>query len=57
MDGSALEINGGNILASNARIHAEMLSTIAATLPEAERRHAAMLREDAATPGSPPRAG
>jgi len=57
MDGSALEIDGGNILASNARIHAEMLSTIAETRPEADRRHAAMLREDAAAPGSPPRAG
>jgi myo-inositol-1(or 4)-monophosphatase len=48
MDGSTLDMHGANILASNGKIHAEMLGTIAETRPEAERRHAEMLREDAA---------
>jgi myo-inositol-1(or 4)-monophosphatase len=47
-DGSALDMHGGNILASNRRLHSQMLAIIEETRPEAERRHAAMLRESAA---------
>ena len=52
MDGSALDISGANIVASNGKIHSAMLRTLAETRPEADRRHAAMLQEDAsaATP-------
>ncbi len=45
MDGSALDIHGGNIIATNRRIHAQMVTTIEEVRPEAERRHAEMLRE------------
>ncbi|MGO9602062.1 MAG: inositol monophosphatase family protein [Candidatus Binataceae bacterium] len=45
MDGSALDVYGANIVASNRRIHQEMVATITETRPEAERRHAEMLRE------------
>ncbi len=45
MDGSALDVYGANIVASNRRIHHEMVATIAETRPEADRRHAEMLRE------------
>jgi len=45
MDGSALDVHGANIVASNRRVHQEMIATIAETRPEAERRHAEMLRE------------
>ena len=48
MDGSPLDISGANIVASNGKIHAAMLRTLAETRPEAERRHAAMLEEEAA---------
>ncbi|MGH7947989.1 MAG: inositol monophosphatase family protein [Candidatus Binataceae bacterium] len=48
MDGTRLDLNGGKILASNGRIHREMLREIAATMPEAQRRHAEMLREEQA---------
>lgn len=47
MDGSALDLSGGNIIASNGRLHQQMIETIAETRPEAERRHAEMLREEA----------
>ena len=45
MDGTALDIHGGNIVATNRRIHAQMVTTIEEARPEAERRHAEMLRE------------
>jgi len=45
MDGSPLDLHGGNIVASNRRIHAEIVATLDETRPEAERRHAEMLRE------------
>jgi myo-inositol-1(or 4)-monophosphatase len=47
MDGTLLDLGAGNIVASNRQVHREMLEVIAATRPEAERRHAEMLREDA----------
>ncbi|HJU27719.1 MAG TPA: inositol monophosphatase family protein [Candidatus Binataceae bacterium] len=49
MDGSALDLSGANIVASNGRLHQQMIETIARTRPEAERRHAEMMREDAAS--------
>jgi myo-inositol-1(or 4)-monophosphatase len=48
MDGSPLDLGAGNIVASNRLLHREMLEVIGATRPEADRRHAEMLREDAA---------
>jgi myo-inositol-1(or 4)-monophosphatase len=50
MDGSPLDLAGAQIIASNGLIHHEMLEVISAARPEAERRHAQMLREAAETP-------
>jgi myo-inositol-1(or 4)-monophosphatase len=47
MDGTPLDLAGAQILATNKRVHREMTEVIAAERPEAERRHAEMLREDA----------
>ena len=46
MDGAALDLALGQIIASNGRLHQPMLEVIEAARPEAERRHAEMLRED-----------
>lgn len=46
MDDTPLDLVAGQIVASNSRIHQAMIETLRATMPEAERRHAAMLRED-----------
>jgi myo-inositol-1(or 4)-monophosphatase len=51
-DGSPLDLAGGRIVASNGRLHQEILEVVAATLPEAERRHAEMLREAEASSAS-----
>jgi len=48
MDGTMLDINAAQIIASNGRLHQQMIETLAAVRPEAERRHAEMLREDQA---------
>jgi myo-inositol-1(or 4)-monophosphatase len=48
MDGTKLDINAAQIIASNGRLHQQMVETLAAIRPEAERRHAEMLREDRA---------
>jgi myo-inositol-1(or 4)-monophosphatase len=48
MDGSMLELNAAQIIASNGRLHQQMIETITAARPEAERRHAEMLSEDQA---------
>jgi myo-inositol-1(or 4)-monophosphatase len=48
MDGSRLDLAGAQIVASNRRVHREMIDTIAAARPEAERRHAEMLLDDSA---------
>jgi myo-inositol-1(or 4)-monophosphatase len=56
MDGSPLDLAGGQIVASNSAIHHAMLRVIAEARPEAERRHAAMLAEETAAPESQPRA-
>ena len=47
MDGSPLDLAGAQIIATNGRIHQEIIDTLLATRPEAERRHAAMLAESA----------
>lgn len=45
MDGSALDLGGANIVATNSRLHDELVEVIAHTRPEADRRQAEMLRE------------
>jgi len=45
MDGSRLDIAAANIVASNGRLHQRIIETLTDTRPEAERRHADMLRE------------
>jgi myo-inositol-1(or 4)-monophosphatase len=47
-DGSTLDLTAAQIVASNGRLHQEMIDTLAAIRPEAERRHAEMLREEPA---------
>ena len=48
MDGTKLDTSAAQIIASNGRLHQQMVETLAAIRPEAERRHAEMLREDQA---------
>src|SRR6516164_402667 len=48
MDGTTLDISGAQIIASNGWLHQQMVETLAALRPEAERRHAEMLRQDQA---------
>jgi myo-inositol-1(or 4)-monophosphatase len=48
MDGTTLDISAAQIIASNGRLHQQMVETLAAIRPEAERRHAEMLRQDRA---------
>jgi myo-inositol-1(or 4)-monophosphatase len=48
MDGSTLDLNAAQIIASNGRLHQQMVETLAAIRPEAEHRHAEMLRQDQA---------
>jgi myo-inositol-1(or 4)-monophosphatase len=48
MDGSTLDLSAAQILASNGPLHQQMIETIRTVRPEAERRHAEMLRDDAA---------
>jgi myo-inositol-1(or 4)-monophosphatase len=45
MDGSRLDIAAANIVASNGRLHQPIIETLNYARPEAERRHAEMLRE------------
>jgi len=54
MDGSPLDLEGANILASNGKLHQQMIDVIAEARPEAERRHAAMLAEAEAHSRSEP---
>jgi myo-inositol-1(or 4)-monophosphatase len=49
MDGSPLDLDGANILATNGRVHDEMIEVIADVRPEAERRQAEMMRETKAS--------
>jgi myo-inositol-1(or 4)-monophosphatase len=48
MDGTMLDISAAQIVASNGRLHQQMIETLAAIRPEAERRHAEMLHEEQA---------
>jgi myo-inositol-1(or 4)-monophosphatase len=48
MDGTMLDISGAQIVASNGRLHQQMIETLATIRPEAERRQAEMLREEQA---------
>ena len=45
IDGSPLDLAGAQIVASNGQLHQQMMEVLAITRPEAERRHAEMLRE------------
>jgi len=45
MDGAPLDLAGAQIIASNGRIHQEIIEVINAARPDAEQRNAAMLAE------------
>jgi myo-inositol-1(or 4)-monophosphatase len=45
LDGTMLDISAAQIVASNGRLHQQMVETLGAIRPEAERREAEMLRE------------
>ena len=47
IDGTELDLAGAQIIASNGRLHQQMIDAMSAIRPEAERRHAAMLAETA----------
>jgi myo-inositol-1(or 4)-monophosphatase len=49
MDGSELDLAGGNIVATNGRLHEDLIEAIAQARPEANRRHAEMIRETKAS--------
>jgi len=49
LDGSELDLNGQNVVASNSRIHSELIEVLAGARPEAERREAEMIRETKAS--------
>jgi myo-inositol-1(or 4)-monophosphatase len=57
MDGGELDLAGAQIVASNGRIHRQMIEVLRAVRPEAERRHAAMLREEPAVSGDAANSG
>jgi myo-inositol-1(or 4)-monophosphatase len=46
MDGTPLNLAGAQLLASNRRLHHEMVQVLRAIRPEAERRHLEQLREE-----------
>jgi myo-inositol-1(or 4)-monophosphatase len=52
MDGSRLDVAAGKIVASNGRLHQQIIESLAEARPEAERRHADMVREDGARAAS-----
>jgi myo-inositol-1(or 4)-monophosphatase len=54
MDGSRLDIAAANIVASNGRLHQRMIETLTYARPEADRRHAEMVREGDAAHGAVP---
>jgi len=43
IDGSDLDLSAANIVASNSRIHDELIDALASARPEADRRHAEMM--------------
>lgn len=50
MDGTPFDIAGGQLLATNRRIHEEMARALRAIRPEAERRHREQLRAEGKEP-------
>jgi myo-inositol-1(or 4)-monophosphatase len=48
MDGARLDVAAGQIVASNGRLHQQIIELLTEARPEAERRHAEMVREDGA---------
>jgi myo-inositol-1(or 4)-monophosphatase len=50
MDGSDFDLSAANIVASNTRIHDELIEVLAGARPEADRRHAEMMREQGPAP-------
>ncbi|MGH7917041.1 MAG: inositol monophosphatase family protein [Candidatus Binataceae bacterium] len=48
MDGTQLDLSAAQIIASNGRVHREMLEAIVLARPAAERRHAEMMSEESA---------
>jgi myo-inositol-1(or 4)-monophosphatase len=54
MDGSRLDIAAANIVASNGRLHQPIVETLTYARPEADRRHAEMLRQGDAAHGAVP---
>ncbi len=49
MDGRELDLAGANIVATNGRLHDQLIEAIAQARPEADRRHAEMLHETKAS--------
>jgi myo-inositol-1(or 4)-monophosphatase len=49
MDGSELDLLGANVVASNGKLHDQIVEALAQARPEADRRHAEMLRETKAS--------
>src|ERR1700687_1819910 len=54
MDGSRLDIAAAKIVASNGRLHQRIIETLTYARPEADRRHAEMVREGDAAHGAVP---
>ncbi|MGA2409234.1 MAG: inositol monophosphatase family protein [Candidatus Binataceae bacterium] len=52
MDGSRLDLAGAQLIASNGRLHEQIMGVLDSARPEAERRHAEMLRTMAASPAA-----
>ncbi|MGH7984683.1 MAG: inositol monophosphatase family protein [Candidatus Binataceae bacterium] len=48
MDGTQLDLSAAQIIASNGRVHREMIEAIVLARPAAERRHAEMMSEESA---------
>jgi myo-inositol-1(or 4)-monophosphatase len=49
MDASELDLAGANVVASNGKLHDQIVEALAQARPEADRRHAEMLRETKAS--------
>ncbi len=49
MDGSELDLTAANVVASNGKLHDQIVEALAQARPEADRRHAEMLRETKAS--------
>jgi myo-inositol-1(or 4)-monophosphatase len=49
MDASELDLTAANVVASNGKLHDQIVEALAQARPEADRRHAEMLRETKAS--------